>query len=52
MYTHIYIYFFFNVKMQNPVHNQNVFFFADKPWIWDIAHKELPDSNGNMWCPS
>lgn len=25
---------------------------SDKPWIWDIAHKELPDSNGNMWCPS
>ncbi|XP_056022716.1 tyrosyl-DNA phosphodiesterase 1-like isoform X3 [Ostrea edulis] len=24
----------------------------DEPWIWDIAHKELPDSNGNMWCPS
>ncbi|XP_069117076.1 tyrosyl-DNA phosphodiesterase 1-like isoform X2 [Argopecten irradians] len=24
---------------------------ADKPWIWDIAHKELPDTNGNMWCP-
>ncbi|XP_060081210.1 tyrosyl-DNA phosphodiesterase 1-like [Ylistrum balloti] len=24
---------------------------ADKPWIWDIAYKELPDTNGNMWCP-
>ncbi|XP_061174599.1 tyrosyl-DNA phosphodiesterase 1-like isoform X1 [Saccostrea echinata] len=24
----------------------------DKPWIWDITHKELPDSHGNMWCPS
>ncbi|OWF40656.1 tyrosyl-DNA phosphodiesterase 1-like isoform X2 [Mizuhopecten yessoensis] len=24
---------------------------GDKPWIWDIAHKELPDTNGNMWCP-
>ncbi|VDI74315.1 tyrosyl-DNA phosphodiesterase 1 [Mytilus galloprovincialis] len=24
----------------------------DRPWIWDIAYKELPDCNGNMWCPS
>lgn len=24
----------------------------DRPWIWDIAYKDLPDSNGNMWCPS
>lgn len=27
-------------------------FISDRPWIWDIAHKELPDCNGNMWCPS
>lgn len=25
---------------------------GDKPWIWDISYKDLPDSNGNMWCPS
>ncbi|GAB1609870.1 tyrosyl-DNA phosphodiesterase 1-like [Argonauta hians] len=24
----------------------------DEPWIYDIAHKELPDCNGMMWCPS
>lgn len=52
MYLHACTYNFFNVKMQNSVHNQNVSFSPDKPWIWDIAHKELPDSNGNMWCPS
>ncbi|KAL5008894.1 hypothetical protein ScPMuIL_002147 [Solemya velum] len=23
----------------------------DRPWIWDIAYKDLPDSHGNMWCP-
>ncbi|XP_036359493.1 tyrosyl-DNA phosphodiesterase 1 isoform X2 [Octopus sinensis] len=24
----------------------------DEPWVYDIAHKELPDCNGMMWCPS
>ncbi|XP_064482492.1 tyrosyl-DNA phosphodiesterase 1-like [Ornithodoros turicata] len=23
----------------------------DEPWTWDSAHKDLPDRNGNMWCP-
>uniref|UniRef100_T1JFN0 PBZ-type domain-containing protein n=1 Tax=Strigamia maritima TaxID=126957 RepID=T1JFN0_STRMM len=22
----------------------------DEPWIWNIAHKALPDRHGNMWC--
>lgn len=24
----------------------------DAPWIYDQAYKELPDTNGMMWCPS
>ena len=24
----------------------------DRPWIWDIQYRELPDTNANMWCPS
>ncbi|XP_064622504.1 tyrosyl-DNA phosphodiesterase 1-like [Lineus longissimus] len=23
----------------------------DKPWIWDIPYTDLPDTNGNAWCP-
>lgn len=25
---------------------------TDQPWIWDVAHKSLPDRHGNMWVPS
>ncbi|XP_013392782.1 tyrosyl-DNA phosphodiesterase 1 [Lingula anatina] len=24
----------------------------DRPWLWDIPYKDLPDTHGNMWCPS
>lgn len=24
----------------------------DRPWIWDIAYLDKPDSNGNVWSPS
>lgn len=23
----------------------------DRPWMWDIPYMDLPDTNGNMWCP-
>lgn len=23
----------------------------DRPWIWDIPYVDLPDTNGNSWCP-
>lgn len=25
---------------------------SDRPWVWDVPHIDLPDRNGNMWCPS
>ncbi|XP_002736713.2 tyrosyl-DNA phosphodiesterase 1-like [Saccoglossus kowalevskii] len=25
---------------------------TDRPWLWDIAYTDKPDSQGNMWCPS
>ncbi|KAK3595941.1 hypothetical protein CHS0354_032452 [Potamilus streckersoni] len=23
----------------------------DRPWLWDIPYMDLPDTNGNIWCP-
>ncbi|KAL4238825.1 tyrosyl-DNA phosphodiesterase 1 [Mactra antiquata] len=23
----------------------------DRPWMWDIPYMDLPDTNGNVWCP-
>ncbi|XP_052269380.1 tyrosyl-DNA phosphodiesterase 1-like isoform X7 [Dreissena polymorpha] len=23
----------------------------DRPWMWDIPYMNLPDTNGNVWCP-
>ncbi|KAL3873296.1 hypothetical protein ACJMK2_036432 [Sinanodonta woodiana] len=23
----------------------------DRPWMWDIPYMDLPDTNGNIWCP-
>ncbi|PAA61315.1 hypothetical protein BOX15_Mlig021690g1 [Macrostomum lignano] len=24
---------------------------TDKPWIVDLAYRDLPDTHGNIWCP-
>ncbi|XP_060577228.1 tyrosyl-DNA phosphodiesterase 1-like isoform X2 [Ruditapes philippinarum] len=24
---------------------------TDRPWMWDIPYMDLPDTNGNVWCP-